>query len=128
MKITNVRLVTDDYARLLAFYRDTVGLPLKFNMDQMSYAYFEPEGAGLEIITRESLAGEFSAQALGKLAAKPQTFVELEVDNVDASYAAFVAGGATALAEPQDRTDWSLRIGHVADPDGNIIELFSRLG
>jgi predicted enzyme related to lactoylglutathione lyase len=50
------------------------------------------------------------------------------VENVDTTYADLIERGAQSVAGPQDRPAWGVRSAHISDPDGQIIEIYSKLG
>ena len=35
--------------------------------------------------------------------------------------------GTAFLTDPHDRPDWGIRVAHLRDPDGNLVELSRRL-
>lgn len=105
-----------DLARSVAFYRDVVGLPFKFQ--ESGYAEFAsgPVKFGLyerarllELIGREAVPGG------------PAVEVVFLVDDVDAEAERLRAAGAEVLAGPVDRP-WGHRTLHVLDPDGQVVE------
>ncbi len=52
--------------------------------------------------------------------------VAWEVDDVDATFLAMVAKGATAVAEPTDRP-WGMRMATIAGPDEVLVSVFASL-
>ncbi|KAA6212647.1 glyoxalase [Streptomyces albofaciens JCM 4342] len=50
--------------------------------------------------------------------------LSVEVDDVDAVYAAVVAGGATVVREPRDE-EWGVRRFFVRDPNGKVVNVVS---
>ena len=126
MKFVNVRLLVNDMAAAMKFWRDVMELRMTYGDEAMGYAYFETDSAGVELMTRKSFA-----EALGKAeAAPPQGYLValvLQVDDVDATYADLVKRSAMAVAGPQDRPAWGVRSAHLSDPDGYIVEIYSKL-
>jgi len=51
----------------------------------------------------------------------------LSVDDVDATYARLCERSLQFLAGPQNREAWGIRVVHLRDPDGNLIEIYSPL-
>jgi lactoylglutathione lyase len=128
MKLVSCRLLVSNFARSLAFWRDVIGLSLSYSDEAMGYAYFDTDGVGLELYLRDEFLGE-----LGKVASKTQAqdyqaVLSFQVDDVDTSYAQMVKRGATAVSEPIDRPAWQVRAGHISDPDGHFVEIYSKLG
>lgn len=52
----------------------------------------------------------------------------LRVTDVDATYAALIAAGATSILEPAESPVSGVRMAFVADPEGNLIEMLDRPG
>jgi len=50
-----------------------------------------------------------------------------EVSNVDESVGLLRNRGADIVSEPTDQPDWGIRVAHVRDPDGNLVEVFETL-
>ena len=50
--------------------------------------------------------------------------INIEVDSVDEAVAALRSKGLEILAGPQDQPEWFMRVAHVRDPAGNLIELY----
>lgn len=127
MNFINVRLLVADAATSIKFWRDTVGLRMTYGDEAMGYAYFETESAGIELMTRQGFTDALAeAASTHALEGRPAVFV-FRADDVDATYADLVKRGATVVAEPQDRPAWGARSAHISDPDGYIIEIYSKL-
>jgi lactoylglutathione lyase len=128
MKLVSCRLLVTDFAKSLAFWRDTVGLALSYSDEALGYAYFDSGGIGLELYVREQFIND-----LGEVASRPQVHgyqevITFQVDDVDATFAQLVERGATAVSAPIDRPAWQARAGHISDPDGHLVEIYSKLG
>jgi lactoylglutathione lyase len=132
MKFTNVRLLTGDFDASYQFWRDVMRLPVAYGPDSPGgipgYAYLTIGDVGVELMGRDAFAA-----ALGEAtpATVPttgrQAVLVLGVDDVDATYADLVGRGARSIAAPVDRPAWGARSAHLADPDGHLIELYTRL-
>lgn len=51
----------------------------------------------------------------------------LQVNSVDESYLALQKKGCRFLTLPKDMADWGIRVAHLQDPEGNLLEIFSYL-
>jgi catechol 2,3-dioxygenase-like lactoylglutathione lyase family enzyme len=126
MRIDMVGLFAKDMEAMVAFYRDVMGMPAEW--DGGPYAEFENEGVRFAMYAREKLP-----ELLDETPTYPAALngtCELAFDfprmeDVDTEFARIVSGGATPVYAPRDEP-WGMRSSMVADPDGNLIELFSR--
>ena len=100
-------LFVSDLERSIAFYRDTIGLPFKFSNE--SYAEFATDGAKFALYGRPQLP-----ELLGREAPAGR--------DPDREHDRLRRAGVEVLAPPTDRP-WGERTLHVADPDGNVVEL-----
>jgi lactoylglutathione lyase len=113
-------LFVSDLDRAIGFYRDVIGVPLRFRAD--AYAEFATEGAKFALFPRSELPALIGRRAPPDPAPWPQGEVAFFVEDVDAEHARLQAAGVCVLAPPTDRP-WGERTLHVADPDGNVVEL-----
>ena len=113
-------LFVSDLDRAIGFYRDVIGVPLRFRAD--AYAEFATEGARFALFPRSELPGLIGHYAPPDPAPWPQGEVAFFVDDVDGEHARLQHAGVPVLAPPTDRP-WGERTLHVADPDGNVVEL-----
>lgn len=113
-------LFVSDLDRSVAFYRDAIGLPFRFQAEE--YAEFATAGAKFGLFPRSALPKLIGVEAPGGAAPWPQGEVAFLCDDVDAEHERLAAAGVEVLAPPTDRP-WGERTLHVADPDGNVIEL-----
>jgi lactoylglutathione lyase len=113
-------LFVGDLDRAIGFYRDVIGVPLRFCAD--TYAEFATEGAKFALFPRSELPALIGRHAPPDPAPWPQGEVAFLVEDVDVKHARLQAAGICVLAAPTDRP-WGERTLHVADPDGNVVEL-----
>ncbi len=119
MRLTHVRLLVSDMGASYRFYKDVLGLPTTWD-ENPGYAEFEvgPESA-LAIFPRAEMAEAVELRPDGGDGA----VVVLSVESVDDVVARLRAQG-TEVGDPFDRPDWGIRVAHVRDPDGNLVELY----
>jgi lactoylglutathione lyase len=120
MNLTHVRLLTDDVARLVAFYRDELGLEV--TLDAEVYCELRAGGAILGIFRRD-LMGQMLGTELPVASPSDALALTFQVDDVDEAAASLRERGADLVAEPADYEVAFLRVAHLRDPDGNLIEL-----
>ena len=119
MKVSQVRLLVDDYAGCVRFYRDTLGLSLGFGDEDSGYGSFATDGGTLALFQRSEQTEVATLRDPGDSA-----LVVLEVEDADAEAArleSHVVGG------PVSRPDWGGRVVYLRDPDGNLVELFQSI-
>ena len=126
-KLGAVTVLTGDFARMLPFYRDVLGLEVIRVSGE--YAELASGGFPLHLTTRQTMK---DAIGHGRFAVEPagQSFeLSFEVESpaeVDAFYRRVVELGADAVKEPHD-VPWGQRVAYFADPDGNIHDVFALL-
>jgi catechol 2,3-dioxygenase-like lactoylglutathione lyase family enzyme len=119
VKLSQVRLLVDDFPGCFRFLRDALGLDPSFGAEDDVYASFSA-GEGIIALFRRS--GQADVVALR--AAGDSALVVLEVDDVDAEadrLREHLVGG------PVSQPEWGGRVAYLRDPDGNLFELFQTL-
>jgi lactoylglutathione lyase len=127
MKLFNVRLLTGDFPATLHFWRDVMRLPAAYSDETMGYAYLTAGEVGVELFGRDAFAEALGDSTPAPLPMGRQTVLVFNVEDVDAAYADLVARGAAPVHAPVDRPEWQARTAHVADPDGQLVEIYSKL-
>lgn len=124
-RLSHLRLLVTDFATVLEFYRDKLGLQIRF-LQEGVYAEFDTGAAVLSLFHRD-----FMAEALHTTAPHEQSLplqrpvVVLSVDDVDAAYVRLNDRDVEFLEGPTDRWHWGVRTIHLQDPEGNLIEINS---
>jgi lactoylglutathione lyase len=113
-------LFVSDIERSVRFYRDVLGVPFRFANE--TYAEFATEGAKFALYARHALPALIGAQAPAGPVPWPQCEVAFFVEDPDGDHERLRRAGVTILAPPTDRP-WGERTLHIADPDGNVVEL-----
>ena len=114
MKLTSIRLITDDVARLTDFYELVTALPARrYTPD---FAEIGTSGATLAI-------GRI-APGLAEPAANRSAIVEFRVDDVDASFDRLRDVLESVVQEPTTMP-WGNRSLLLRDPDGTLVNLFT---
>jgi catechol 2,3-dioxygenase-like lactoylglutathione lyase family enzyme len=119
VQLTHVRLLVDELDACVRFYRETMGFEL--SAEHGDYVEFRVGDVLLALFPRTAMA---EAVGFDPLAAGDRVALVFQVGNVDAALADVRDRGAAVVAEAQDRPDWGLRVAHIRDPDGNLIELY----
>lgn len=131
MKFSNVRLLTNDFDASYRFWHEVMGLTAVFGPDFpggiAGYAYLSTGEVGVELMRPDDFAAALGAPAPATEPSSLEAVLVFGTDDVDATYAELVGKGARSLKEPTDRPQWGARTAHIADPDGHLIEIFTRL-
>ncbi|SDO69951.1 Glyoxalase-like domain-containing protein [Microbacterium testaceum StLB037] len=119
MSFASIRIITADLDALVAFYERVTGQQAE--RPAPVFAQFRGPGATLAIASTATVAMLDGALVP---AANRSVFVEFEVADVDAAFAALQAPGEDVVLEPTTMP-WGNRSALVRDPDGNVVNLFS---
>ncbi|PPH86539.1 VOC family protein [Rathayibacter sp. AY1D5] len=120
MSFTSLRIVTDDLDGLVAFYEQVVGRPAE--RPAPIFAQFTGAGATLAIARTSTVAMLDGAVVP---ASNRSVLLEFEVADVDRAFAE-LAPRSEDVVLPPSTMSWGNRSTLVRDPDGNVVNLFSR--
>ena len=107
---TYFMLTVADMARALTFYRDGIGLEVRYETPYWS----ELDASGATLALHHGMA------------AGGDTGLGFEVDDLDAACQAVGAFGGQVVDPPRDRPEERIRLAIVADGDGNRLQLAQR--
>lgn len=107
-QITQVAMLVSDIRKATNFYSYVLGLPIVTKSDQVTE--FRTEGVILSVKNREPRTGGGSAQ------------LTFQVHDLDVAFSEAKQRGGKVLTPP--RTVEGGRVAQIADPDGNVVELF----
>jgi predicted enzyme related to lactoylglutathione lyase len=102
-----------DFARALAFYRDTLGLPLRFVDEGHGHASFATEGALFSLQRVEGEQANFAARHTG---------VGFGCKDLDGEYERLKKLGVVFKQAPV-KMSWGGYLSLIEDPDGNVLYL-----
>ena len=129
MKLVQSRIVTDHVERLAAFYARLVGAPVALN------EYYVEVPAGPMSVGfskrrfteyhRNGAAPAARATGAGPHDLGPEVILDFLVDDVDAEYERIRALGVEWVLPPTTQP-WGNRNMIFRDPEGNLINVFSR--
>jgi catechol 2,3-dioxygenase-like lactoylglutathione lyase family enzyme len=115
-----VRLLTDDLDRMLAYYGDVLGLEV--TLDASVYYELRSGNAVLALFRRD-LMGQMIGAELPPPGPSDAAVVTFAVDDVDEAARSLRDKGAELVSGPKDYEAAFLRVAHLRDPDGNLIEI-----
>lgn len=132
MELTHTRLLVNDPEACRRFYSEILGLGDPVVQVEGIYYEFVVGPGRLGLYKRElmqDVAGVVPAPTAAAQAARngDQAVLTFQVIDVDAAYAEIKARGAAFVTEPHNQDAWVLRVAHLRDPEGNLIELNASL-
>jgi lactoylglutathione lyase len=122
-----VNLYTRDIEAGIHFYRDLLGLAETFRTPAEgtpSHVEFRAGGFTLGLGTVEAAA---SVHGVTAEPGRPAMALTFWTDDVDREFAGLVAAGVPALIPPHDAGN-NNRTALLADPEGNLVEIVSKVG
>lgn len=115
-KIFAQRVFCFNWKECVSFYKETLGLPVKFENEDMGWAEFDIGGMSLAIERQdpniqeaESLVGRFVG-------------ISLQVANIEEIYKE-LTGKGVKFEGPPEKQPWGGVLAHFKDPDNNIITI-----
>ncbi len=128
LNFSYVRLLVVDYPACFRFYQNMLGFTVRLGDEHSGYAELQTGDVTIALFERQTMAEAVGNADLPLDVAGQDRFVVIfAVDDVDETCRQLQTRGVTLVAEPVDRPDWNVRTAHLRDPDGNLIEINSRL-
>ena len=128
MELNQARLLVDNFEACRDFYKDVLGLEMTLETEENVYAQFIAGGVSLGIYRRDLMAQVVGkSKDLDERNGKDTALLVFAKDDVDASYRALKKKGVEFVTEPHDQEAWYMRVVHLRDPDGNLLEIFTSL-
>jgi catechol 2,3-dioxygenase-like lactoylglutathione lyase family enzyme len=118
VRLSQVRLLCDDFGACFRYFRDVLGLTPGFGDEESGYADFAVGDGVVALFERTE-----QAQVVGLGLPGDSAVVVLTVDDLDGELARLRAAGGEPLGEPQARPEWGIRFAHLRDPDGHLLEV-----
>ncbi|MGW1625968.1 VOC family protein [Streptomyces sp. NPDC002172] len=122
MELAQVRLLVTDFVACYRFYAEVLGLKPQSGASEGPYEKFSPHAgsAGIGLQDRAMMAAILDE--LGDAATGHRSLVVLRVDDLDTYCEQIVGRGAVLLHGPAEMTE-RMRVAHLKDPEGNLVEL-----
>ncbi|MCX4747309.1 VOC family protein [Kitasatospora sp. NBC_01287] len=120
MDLVSIRVITDDVARLVAFYERTTGVRAHWSTED--FAELRTAGGTLAIGSTRTVA--LFAPGAAKPAANSSVIIEFLVDDVDAVHRNLLDFVEEFVNEPTTMP-WGNRSLLFRDPDGNLVNFFT---
>lgn len=125
MKLTTIRVLASRFTDTVAFYRDALGIPIR--ADAGVYVAFDAGGFELGVFGRGDMANVVPTMDANARKTSDHLLINLQVDDLDSTVMDLRAKGVTFETDPHDQPNWGMRVIHLRDPEGNLLELFSLL-
>lgn len=110
------RVFSFKWAESVAFYKEVIGLPVKFESEEMGWAEFDLGGAALAVERQEQNDPE-AKDLVGRFVG-----ISIRVEKIEPIYQELIGKGVQ-FVEPPEKMPWGGVLAHFRDPDGNIITL-----
>ncbi|MCQ4210789.1 VOC family protein [Streptomyces longispororuber] len=122
MELAQVRLLVSDFGACYRFYADVLGLKPQSGAERGPYEKFAPPGgsAGIALQDRAMMAEVLGE--VGEPASGHRSLVVLRVDDLDAYCEGVTERGGVLVHGPAPMTE-RMRVAHLKDPEGNLVEL-----
>ena len=124
--IDHITIVVKDLDDASRFYRDVLGMK-QVARPPFSFpgAWFAAGGTYIHMNVAGEEAGEPGIRVVGAKNAPRAFHFAFEVDDCDAAAETLQASGLSVEVAPRDRPDGARQM-YIRDPDGHLVELFSR--
>lgn len=120
---THTRLLVSEYRACFRFYRDVLGFDVEWGDEEGGYADFRTGETTLALFDRTAMAEAVGADDdPGGAARRDEVAVVFRVESVDDAYER-LRSEASFVTEPRDRPEWGIRVAHLRDPDGTLLEI-----
>ena len=137
--LTHVRLLVTEYEACYRFYRDVFGFPVAWGDESTGYVDFDAGDATLALYDRTAMADAVGTDDLP--IDEPQqddVAVIFSVDSVDDVFDTLsdeaietprdeaierYGDDVDVVTEPHDQPGWGIRVAHVRDPEGTLLEI-----
>jgi lactoylglutathione lyase len=115
-QIAGVMIFTEDTARLMAFYRNTLGFTIDEDRGK-SVMFATPQPGGTQ------LAIESHSEVRGRSKEPNRIMINLRVDDCRKLHGELKGKGVEFIAEPCADPDGAYVVATLRDPDGNTLQL-----
>jgi catechol 2,3-dioxygenase-like lactoylglutathione lyase family enzyme len=126
MELTDIRLLAKDFSGCLKFYRDVLGLEVELEVPEGVYAELGAGGVRVSIYKHELM--ERIVPGLGKpssVGRQDALLLNMRVSSVDVCHQQLTSRGVKFETQPHDQEVWGIRVAHLRDPEGNLIEIYA---
>jgi lactoylglutathione lyase len=132
MRFDHVGVNVASLPEMTAWYVGALGLEVEFEFALEAFGFSgamlrSPLGYRVELLHRiGNVAGIEVERPMDAALTRGFGHLALTVDDLEATYDRLLAAGAASRMPPSTSPEPGVRIGFVADPEGNLIELVDR--
>lgn len=129
MKLSNIRLLVNNFEKSFHFYNETLGLNCTWGDKDNVYASFDiGMSSGLAIFKSELMADTIGNNKSNSSDVSQDKFaIVIEVESVDETFEILQNKSIRFISQPKDMEAWGIRVAHLRDTEGNLIEIISNL-
>jgi catechol 2,3-dioxygenase-like lactoylglutathione lyase family enzyme len=129
--LDHVGLNVGDLEAMTRWYTDVVGLSVEFEfaLEDLDFrgVMLHSDGYRIELLHRAgNREGLQAGSAVEAALTRGYGHIAFDVADVDSTYAALIAAGASERMSPRPSPEPGVRMAYVADPEGNLVELLDR--
>jgi len=122
--LNTVRLFTTNYPSMISFYQQTLGLTVSFGSLETDYAEFETGDAKISIGKTEKMPKLIQSKLTKS---KQAVVISLQVENIPSAYKFLEAKKVQFLQKPTKHKELGIEVFYLEDPEGNLLEIYSKL-
>ena len=129
MKLNTIRLLVSKFDEVFLFYRDVLGFKVTWGNIGENYAQFQTGDCGsLSIFSKVIMADTIGTSLLPiQVPVQDSMALIFSVDDLDQFYESLSSKGIIFINKPTDQPDWGIRVSHLRDPEGNLLEFITEL-
>ena len=128
IKRFHLRLLVVNFSECFRFYRDVLGLPVRYGDELANYAELKNDILHIALFRRKQMATVIGRTHYPTtVASQDRVMLILRVENIVEVYKNLQNIGVEFVTELCERQEWDCLTAHFRDPDGNLIELNSDL-
>ncbi|MCR4329263.1 MAG: cupin domain-containing protein [Candidatus Roizmanbacteria bacterium] len=119
--ISSFKLLADNFEKMYNFYSDVLKLPLESGNKTGPYAQFSFGSVKISLLEKKHLFTTLHLQ--DNVGTSQSCVLTFSVNSVDEMEKLLKNSNVIILSSASDFNEWGVRALHIADPEGNIIEL-----
>lgn len=125
IRLSHLHLLVSKFEESIKFYEETLGFELIPSDSSENYAEFRSGNVTLSLFRRSVM--EKTLPLPPATVNSNAAVLVLTSDDVDQSYSVLSERKVAFIDKPENNNEWGLRVVHLKDPEGNLIEINSPL-